>query len=205
MKKALFLVALLCCAGGAWAQNAPSRDEMLRELQPIPPDEYYKKAVEINKLRQTRQVSPGELLPMLEDKNTVILDVRGDDAYKQMHVKGVVHLSLSDMTPATLAKAIPSKTTRVVLYCDSALLTYPTRKIALSTQAYAHVYQHGYENLYEVGQLWKSEWFSMPNKDEANMRRQYTDFLKVPLEGDQKFIDDNRENAEKALKNDAAK
>jgi hypothetical protein len=201
--KRLLLIALLCCSGAAFAEENQSRQEMLKQL--IPTDDYFKKSVEINKLRQTRQVSTSELLGMLDDKNTVILDVRGDEDFRQMHIRGSKHLSLSDMTAATLAKAVPSKTTRIVLYCDTALIPYPTRRVAVSAQAYPLIYQHGYEILFEVGQLWKSDWFSLPNKDEAGMRRQYGDYLKIPFEGDLKTIEFNRDYVQKALERGAAK
>src|SRR5262249_18021212 len=96
-------------------------------------------------------------------------------------------------------KAIPTKETRVVLYCDAALIPYPTRKLAASTQAYPLVYQHGYTNLYEVGELWRSDWLSSPPKDAEGMRREYTNYLKVPFEGDAMVIEHNRTYVEQAL------
>jgi hypothetical protein len=191
MKTILPLLVMLCYAGSVFAQEKPVSPEDIRKLDPIAADAYFKQSLEINKVRRTRLIDIDTLLAMLADKNTVLLDVRGDDAYAQQHIRGAVHLSLSDMTPATLAKAIASKDARVILYCDAALTPYPTRRIALSTEAYPLVYQHGYTHLYEVKELWDSK--------ASSLRREYEDYLKLPLEGDAKAVAYGRKYAQDCL------
>ena len=199
MKKFLLMCAAVLCALPAGAEDADLKKQSRIQVNPISSDEYYKKAVKINEIRKKHILGADTLLNLMKDKNTVLLDVRGDDSFRQKHIRGAVHLSLADMTPQTLAKAIPSKGSRVILYCDAALIPYPTRMIGASTQAYPLVFQHGYGNLYEVGELWRPDWFSVPRKDAAGMRREYTNYLKIPFEGDTKVIERGKKSVEQAL------
>lgn len=180
-KRLLFTMVL--CAAPAFAQQAP--------MQPIPADDYFKKSLAINAVRKVSNVTLSDLPELMKDKNTVIIDVRGDADYKAMHISGAKHLSLSDMKPDTLAKVIPSTSTRVILYCDAALTPFPTRRVALSTEAYPLVYMHGYTNLHEVSSLWGS--------DEDYLHKQYEAYLALPFDGDAAVIAADKELVKKCL------
>ncbi len=76
-----------------------------------------------------------------------------------MHVKGAINLSLPDITEAELAKIIPTKTTRVLIYCNNNFLNeaaaFPTKTISASLNVYTFnvLFSYGYTNVYELGPL----------------------------------------------------
>jgi hypothetical protein len=83
---------------------------------------YLKAAAEAEKLRVKRRVSAEEFVKMARDPGTVILDARSAQAYEQLRIKGSVNLPYTDMGAESLAKVIPTKKTRVLIYCRNNLL-----------------------------------------------------------------------------------
>ena len=85
-----------------------------------------------------------------------LVDVRSPEEYACGHITGAVNVSLSEMTEETLAKIIPLKNTKIIIYCNNSLQTMPTRMISMTTQAYPTLYQLGYQNLYLLQDGYKS-------------------------------------------------
>lgn len=56
---------------------------------------------------------------MAAEPDTIVLDARSSDKYKGLHIKGAVNLPLPDMNYDDLARVIPSKSTRVLIYCNN--------------------------------------------------------------------------------------
>jgi hypothetical protein len=114
---------------------------------------------EAGKLREGRRLSEEEFLRMSREPGTVILDARSKPKYDELHVRGAVHLSFPDITAETLARAIPSKTTRILIYCNNNFLNaegpFPMKiaSASLNLSTYATLYMYGYRNVYELGPL----------------------------------------------------
>jgi hypothetical protein len=76
-----------------------------------------------------------------------------------LHIKGAVHLSLPDMTAADLAKVIPDKSTRVLIYCNNNFVNepraLPSKAVTASLNLYTFnsLYSYGYQNVFELGPL----------------------------------------------------
>src|SRR5262245_21593562 len=70
-------------------------------------------------LRKHRRIGEVEFNRMASDPDTVILDARSAEKFALLHVKGAKNLSLPDMTAEELAKVIPGKATRVLIYCNN--------------------------------------------------------------------------------------
>lgn len=105
----------------------------------------------------------------------LIIDTRSDAMYNAKHVKGAVHLNFSDFTVPNLARIIPAKTTKILIYCNNNFEnddTYfatkdsrpPTRldesyreekalTLALNIPTYINLYGYGYTNVYELADL----------------------------------------------------
>jgi rhodanese-related sulfurtransferase len=105
----------------------------------------------------------------------LIIDTRSDAMYNAKHVKGAVHLNFSDFTVPNLARIIPSKDTKILIYCNnnfendrnyfaSKLYFEPTRldesygdekslTLALNIPTYINLYGYGYTNVYELADL----------------------------------------------------
>jgi hypothetical protein len=108
-------------------------------------------------LRESRRVSEDEFLRLAAEPGTVILDARSREKYELLHVKGAVHLNFADFTEATLANIIPTKATRVLIYCnnnfDGAPGPFPGKAIALNLPTFVTLHGHGYTMVHELGPL----------------------------------------------------
>jgi len=74
---------------------------------------------EVEQLRQSRRISEDEFIALAARPDTVVLDARSREKYDLLHVRGARHLNFSDITAAELAKVIPTKDTRVLIYCNN--------------------------------------------------------------------------------------
>lgn len=74
-------------------------------------------AQEVQSHRAERLEEYKKWIAMSKDPNTIILDTRSKTAYDQAHIKGAIHLDFSDFTEYKLNNIIPSKETRILIYC----------------------------------------------------------------------------------------
>jgi hypothetical protein len=92
-------------------------------------------------------------------RSTVALDARSAEKYALLHVKGAKNLSLPDITEDELAKIIPSKSTRILIYCNNNFLNepqaFPTKSPSASLNIHTInvLFAYGYKNVYELGPL----------------------------------------------------
>ena len=113
----------------------------------------------VGKLRAQQRVSEADFIRMAADPKTVILDARSAEMFRLLHVAGARNLSLPDITAAELAKVIPSKSTRVLIYCNNNFLNAPkafatkTPSASLNIHTFNVLYSYGYTNVYELGSL----------------------------------------------------
>lgn len=120
---------------------------------------FLKGAEEVAELRKKNRVTEDEFLKMAQDPATVILDARSAEKFRLLHVKGAKNLSLPDMTEEELAKVIPTKTTRVLIYCNNnfeqAPRAFPGKGVTASLNIYTFnsLHSYGYTNVYELGPL----------------------------------------------------
>ena len=113
----------------------------------------------VGKLRAQRRVTEDEFIRMAADPKTVVLDARSAERFQLLHVKGAKNLSLPDITAEELARVIPAKSTRVLIYCNNNFLNEPkafATKIpsaSLNIHTFNVLYSYGYTNVYELGSL----------------------------------------------------
>jgi hypothetical protein len=114
---------------------------------------------EVAELREKRRVSESQFIRMSADRNTVILDARSSLKFAMLHVKGARNLSLPDITAEELAKIIPSKSTRILIYCNNNFLNEPEAfpsklpAASLNVHTFNVLHAYGYTNVYELGPL----------------------------------------------------
>jgi phage shock protein E len=120
---------------------------------------YLQVADEAAKHRESRRISEGDFIRMSHDPGTVILDARSPEKFAQMHVKGAVNLSFSDMTVESLASLFPDKRTRILIYCnnnfENSEKAFPTKiaRASLNLSTYIALYSYGYRNVFELAPL----------------------------------------------------
>lgn len=119
--------------------------QLTRELQPV---------------RDKRRVSIKEFNEMAKDKHTIILDTRSQAAFDEIHVAGAIHLNFSDFTAGKLAKVIPNKNTRILIYCNNNFaaentpaLALKSVRLALNIPTFVNLHGYGYTNVYELADV----------------------------------------------------
>ncbi|SEL18912.1 Rhodanese-like domain-containing protein [Aquimarina amphilecti] len=114
---------------------------------------------EVMEYRQSRLIHLDTFLNFAKENNTILLDTRSEAAYNKKHLKGAVHLNFSDFTKEKLAKLIPDKKTRILIYCNNNIdgdgINFPTKSLslALNIPTYINLYGYGYKNVYELSSL----------------------------------------------------
>ena len=129
---------------------------------------FLKGAHEVAALRKERRVMEDEFLRMSHERGTIIFDARSGEKYRLLHVKGATHLSLPDVTAEELARIIPTKTTRILIYCnnnfENARDAFPAKSAPASLNIYTFntLHSYGYTNVYELGPLLDSRKTRVP-------------------------------------------
>jgi len=95
----------------------------------------------------------------MAETGVVLLDARSAAKFKLRHLRGAVNLSLPDFTAAELARIIPHKDTRVLIYCNNNFAGSPvsfpskTAGASLNISTFVTLRTYGYTNVYELGPL----------------------------------------------------
>jgi phage shock protein E len=132
-------------------------EEILNPL--IDYDGFRRNVAEVAVLRTSHRVSEDEFIRMAADPATVILDARSAEKFRLLHVEGARNLSLPDITAEELAKVIPTKSTRVLIYCNNNFeneqKAFATKIAPASLNVYTMnvLYSYGYANVYELAPL----------------------------------------------------
>jgi phage shock protein E len=121
--------------------------------------EFLASAATVGKLRNERRISEETFIRMAAEPGTIIFDARSDSKFALLHVKGAKHLSLPDVTATELAKIIPAKSARVLIYCNNNFENEPrampskVKGASLNIYTFNTLYSYGYSNVYELGPL----------------------------------------------------
>jgi hypothetical protein len=144
-------LAFILVAG--FAHAAPPRNPLIDHAG------FLADAQAVGKLREQRRVTEQDFLRMASEPDTVILDARTRDKYDLLHVAGARHLALTDVTAEELARVIPSKDTRILIYCNNNFLAEPRAFATKAPPASLNLYtfttllSYGYRNVYELAPL----------------------------------------------------
>jgi hypothetical protein len=121
--------------------------------------EFRRIASEVEPVREKRRLTEEQFAAMAAEKGTVVLDARSVDKYALRHIRGAVNLPFTDFTSAALAKVIPAKDTRVLIYCNNNFAGAPESLpgkydvASLNISTYIGLATYGYTNIYELGPL----------------------------------------------------
>ncbi len=151
------LARLLLAVLGAGVAGAASAEPIANPQ--IDMAKYLKEAQEAAVLRESHRLSEADFLRMSRDPGTIVLDARSRDKYDLLHVRGAMNLSFPDIAIDSLAKLLPDKRVRILIYCNNNFRNEP---IAFATKApsaslnlstYIALYTYGYRNIFELGPL----------------------------------------------------
>jgi len=146
-----FAAALfLCCATQILAQEPNPSIDMAG---------YLRVAAEAAQHRESRRVSEEDFIRMSREPGTIVLDARSPERFDELHVKGALNLSFPDIAVESLARTLPDKSARILIYCNNNFANapgpFPEKKIsaALNISTYIALYNYGYRNVYELAPL----------------------------------------------------
>ena len=152
------LLATICLglamAVGSFAQETGAKDNPKIDMA-----RFLEISTQAAEHRASRRVSEDEFIRMSREPGTIVLDARSQEKYDLLHVRGAIHLSFPDITIESLARLIPDKQTRILIYCnnnfENAEQAFPTKMApaALNLSTYVSLYTYGYENVYELAPL----------------------------------------------------
>ena len=109
--------------------------------------------------RESRRVSEEEFIRMSGQPDTIVLDARSRTKFDELHIRGAINLSFPDITVDSLPQTIPSRNTRVLIYCNNnftgARSAFPSKiaRASLNLSTFIALYSYGYRNIYELGPL----------------------------------------------------
>ena len=139
-------------------------------------DGYLRVAKEAAQHRASRTVSEGEFLRMAGEKGTIILDARSREKYDELHVAGAINLPFPDIAVESVARLIPDRETRILIYCNNnfrnAEAAFPSKlpTASLNLSTFISLYDYGYRNVYELGPLVDIEKSALPFEGKAISR-----------------------------------
>ena len=120
-------------------------------------DGFARNVAEVRNLREQRRLSEEDFIRMAREPGTVVLDARSERLFRLRHIEGAVNLSFPEFTAETLARIIPTRDTRVLIYCNNnfegAPASMPVKAIAsaLNVSTFVSLHAYGYRNVYELG------------------------------------------------------
>ncbi|MBA3273392.1 MAG: rhodanese-like domain-containing protein [Chthoniobacterales bacterium] len=155
----IFLTSIVLTCGGEVREvfSQTTSDGAAVANPAIDMEGYLRVSVEASRHRQSRRLSEEAFLDMSKEAGTIVLDARSREKYDLLHIAGATHLSFPDIAVDTLARTIPDKSTRILIYCNNnfrnAERPFPSKlaTASLNLSTYIALYNYGYRNIYELG------------------------------------------------------
>lgn len=118
---------------------------------------FQRDVIATGKVREQRRLTEEQFLAMMKEPGTVVLDARTPLRFDQRHITGAVSVPFTEFSDASLAKAIPTKDTRVLIYCNNNFRNAPESmfgkrvEASLNVSTFTSLRQYGYTNVFELG------------------------------------------------------
>jgi phage shock protein E len=120
---------------------------------------YLRVAAEAAEYREAHRVSEEEFIRLAALPDTILLDARSGEKFEELHIKGAINLSFPDIAVESLARTIPDKNARILIYCNNnfrgAEGPFPSKlpSASLNLSTYIALYNYGYRNVWELAPL----------------------------------------------------
>jgi len=120
----------------------------------------FQKIVDTSKaVREKDRLKEDAFLAAMKEDGVVVIDARSATMYKLRHIAGAVNLPFTDFSASSIAGVVPTRDTKILIYCNNNFLNdpvsmfskVPTASLNLST--YTSLKAYGYDNIYELGPL----------------------------------------------------
>lgn len=126
----------------------------------IDPTGHQRLVAEAFRFREGRRLTEDQFLKLTAEPGTVVLDARSWANFARLHIRGAVNLPFPDIDIPTLARVLPDKTARILIYCNNNFLGVgpaaramqpKSAALSLNLSTFPALYASGYRNLYELG------------------------------------------------------
>jgi hypothetical protein len=150
MTRALVLVLALCACAVSAAPPANTKIDM---------HGYLAIAAEAARYRESRRLDEREFARFAAEPGTIVLDARSAEKYALKHIAGAVNLSFPDISIESLARVLPDRNARILIYCNNNFVNderaFPSKSAnaSLNLSTYIALYSYGYRNVYELAPL----------------------------------------------------
>ena len=120
---------------------------------------YLAVAGEAARHRAQRRLDVAAFERMRRTPGSIVLDARSAEKFARAHVAGAINLPFPDIDIASLARVLPDKEARILIYCNNnfanAEKAFPRKRLdaSLNLSTYIALYSYGYRNVYELGPL----------------------------------------------------
>jgi hypothetical protein len=139
---------------------------------------YLKGAQTAAVVRETHRLTEADFIKMSQEEGVIILDARSKEKYDMLHIKGAINLSFPDIDVASLAKVLPDKKAKILIYCNNNFTPAPEIAVVNQQQAatpmaakiglafpgkgavaslnlstFISLHSYGYTNVYELAPL----------------------------------------------------
>lgn len=121
--------------------------------------QFQKIVAQVQPTREQRRLTEEQFAEMAGEPGTIVLDARSANGYALRHIRGAISLPFTEFSEESLAKVIPTKTTRVLIYCNNNFRGAPRSMFdkrapaSLNISTYIALATYGYTNVYELGPL----------------------------------------------------
>ena len=146
------LACILASARLVTAADAPPPSNPAIDM-----DAYLRISVEAARHRENRRLTEDEFIRMSREPGVVVLDARSREKYDELHVKGAVNLSFPDIAIESLARLLPDRNARILIYCNNnftgnqSAFASKVASASLNLSTYIALYTYGYRNIWELG------------------------------------------------------
>jgi hypothetical protein len=154
--RVLFRMLAAGCCVIAWTSARASSGDAI-ENPNIDMPSYLVVAHEAAAWRETHRLSEAEFLRMSRQPDTLVLDARSAEKFGELHIRNAINLSFPDITVESLARTVPDKSARILIYCNNnfrnAQNPFPTKlnNASLNLSTFIALYSYGYRNVFELG------------------------------------------------------
>src|SRR3954465_12093803 len=138
--------------------SVAAADSTIRNPQ-IDMEAYLKIAHEAAAYRESHRLSEDEFLRMSREPGVIVLDARSREKYDLLHIRGALNLPFPDIAIESLARVLPDKKARILIYCNNNFRNqeqaFPAKasNASLNVSTYISLYSYGYRNVWELGPL----------------------------------------------------
>lgn len=120
------LLASLAATVGLVMQvgSAPSKPNDLTHSKVVVCDSegFLAAAQEAERSRVSKRIDETIFARMSSEPNTIVLDARSSEHWKQLRIRGSINLPYTDFSASALERLIPDKNTRILIYCRNNLM-----------------------------------------------------------------------------------